>query len=219
MTYLPHLKLVANGGMPGGERWSCGLTAHLTDIAVPQGALNNLAAGLLTAWGVLVEDTNVVFSNGTTLTRVDVRQVDPQGVTVKLAQASPSNNIEGNVGAAMPNQVAVVASLRTGTPGARGRGRVYLPLLGAQVGTNGRLVGLQRGNIANGMKTLLDSINDDLVSELGTGNWLSVESGVGSGLSSRMTSVRVGDVLDTQRRRRDKIQEAYVELPVDDVTS
>lgn len=215
MTYARHMTVTANGGMPGGERWSCTSAYSSQNTAWEQGDLDQFAANALARWTTAVQSAGLLLSSGVSLQRVDVRAIDTAGRTELLAQTSPSSSTTGSALPIVPNQVAVVVSLRTATPGPKGRGRFYLPCLQANVGTDGRLVASQRGTIAGVVQTLLKGLATDYVAATGFSDGaLVVASGVGSGLNSPVQTMRVGDVFDTQRRRRDALVESYVSLPI-----
>lgn len=218
MAYQPHIRIVANGGMPGGERWSCSLAFSWgvqEDPPPTQAQLDACAAAGLTRWTTAVQSAGLLLSSGVSLQRVDARSINTLGATTLLSQAAPSSAVVGAGLPVVPNQVAVVVSLRTAAAGARGRGRFYLPTLQANVDTAGRLASSQRTTIANVTSTMLNGLNSDLASALDRDSVrLSVASGVGTGTLPPVTSMRVGDVFDTQRRRRDKIVENYESRPI-----
>lgn len=211
MPYLRHVSVVANGGMPGGERWSCSVSISGQNTAYTQDGLDDFAATALSAWAAAVQSQQYVMSDTTSLQRVDVRVIDTQGRTELLAQQSPGLPVVGPFPATLPNQCAIVVSLRSQTAGARGRGRFYLPCLATSVDGNGRLPSLARSTVLARTKTLLDALSAGATADLGAGpQRIIVASGAGTGSNAGVTSIRVGDVIDTQRRRRDALVEAYV---------
>jgi hypothetical protein len=109
----------------------------------------------------------------------------------------------------LPTQSAIVASLRTNTPGGRGRGRVYWPATGAVLGTDGRLSSPTTAAIVADLKTYFKAIESALALGQPTAAWyLSVRSSTAKA-TPHVARIQVGDVIDTQRRRRDAYVEAY----------
>lgn len=115
------------------------------------------------------------------------------------------------VGTSTPNvapQVCRVISLLTGTAGRRFRGRIYLPARGALTGTDGISVPTA------GSLTAFGLLLGDLV-EAWPGDdapYLGVYSAAAD-VVTPVTQLRQGNVLDTQRRRRDGLNETYSAVP------
>jgi hypothetical protein len=109
---------------------------------------------------------------------------------------------------ATQTQAAIVVSQRSATPGAHGRGRMYLPATGygALIGSGHYLNTTTVDGIANATKTYFQAVNALTV------NSGAVFIGVGSQLPSPppVTSLRVDNEFDVQRRRANKIQASYV---------
>lgn len=119
--------------------------------------------------------------------------------------------LTGSGATAHPFQVASVTSLRTGFPGGQGRGRLYWPATGMAMTTaNLRVDPAVLTAFLAGVKTYLAGISSSIAASAGP-NDLAVWSRTG-GNAHAVTSLRQGDVLDTQRRRRDTLAEAYNEL-------
>lgn len=110
-------------------------------------------------------------------------------------------------------QDALVFSLRTGQPGARGRGRMYWPACGASTSPDFKLSAPRNDQAVADMAKLLDLIGDQLNAELAANSLVAtVELAVRSIANHtcyQVSQLRAGDVLDTQRRRRDKLSESY----------
>lgn len=107
----------------------------------------------------------------------------------------------------MPPQVAVVSSLVTGGRGPRNRGRLYLPAFTAPTATG---IVVSAGGITtvnNATKTAILAFNAI------TGIRCAVVSRTHATYSD-VTFVRVGDQLDTQRRRREGVRENYTSLAI-----
>ena len=111
-----------------------------------------------------------------------------------------------------PPQVAAAISWTTAKkrpPGAFGR--IFLPVSNLNIEADGRLNGGQRNLLANAwawhLRVLMQIVSNDRIND----SWPIIASKVGDGSNTRITGVRVGDVLDTQRRRRNQLREAYSE--------
>lgn len=110
-------------------------------------------------------------------------------------------------------QDALVLSLRTNTPGARGRGRMYWPALGATISSAFQLTVPTAAATVADWKTFLAGIGNEMNQYfIGIADArrvvLSVRS-VTDHVNRDVVSLQVGNVLDTQRRRRDAIPESY----------
>lgn len=101
-------------------------------------------------------------------------------------------------------QIALVLSLRTARPrGYASNGRMYVPSALRPEATTGRITDAQAGAAAQAAAAFIGSVN-----AIGMGT-VQVMSAVGGGISANVTEVRVGRVMDTQRRRRNGIPEEY----------
>lgn len=124
--------------------------------------------------------------------------------------ATPING--GYSGGGNPPQIALVASLLS-TPGTGlGRkGRMFIPGVGSPVDTTGHIVSTTPQSIANTLGTFFNQINSsadvgDRVVNASKGRKPPL---VGAGVTWPVELVKVGNVLDTQRRRRNQLTEAY----------
>ena len=113
-----------------------------------------------------------------------------------------------------PPQTAVTLSLRSSFPGASSRGRIYWPALApAMTTTTGRLTSASRTALLTDLNAYLASIADSIAAETSGGDIpFPVVWSPTTGSSRSITQLWVGDVIDTQRRRRDALDEAYSTL-------
>lgn len=101
-------------------------------------------------------------------------------------------------------QLALVTSLRTARArGYASNGRMYWPSAQLPDTTTGLITSAQAIAVANACGTLMTAIRGS-----GVGN-PAVMSTFGAGRTEPVTGVRVGRVLDTQRRRRNGLPETY----------
>jgi hypothetical protein len=121
----------------------------------------------------------------------------------------------------LPSENTLVCSWETHKIGRRGRGRIYPPVMGAGILTSDGLVDTSYVTAhRNAAKALVEGLS---YSGVGPDTW-SVRSVVtgpaSSGGSAPYTKyatiigVRVGRVMDTQRRRRRQLTENYSETPI-----
>lgn len=111
-----------------------------------------------------------------------------------------------------PPQVSLVAQLASANPRELGgKGRMYLPGINFPINTNAKLSTTENQRIADNLRTWLDSIE---VATDSPGYVMIASKGrVGvpfaAPVNRRVATVRVGDVYDTQRRRRNQLSETY----------
>lgn len=140
--------------------------------------------------------------------RVEVRSDVDDSLIGISTQASASAS-PGLGGLTMPPQSAIVTSLRTDVPGGSGRGRIYWPNLAGTLGTDGRMLAANITTFLTDMKAYLTGIRTDLATAFPTiGFDLAIRSRTTSS-TPHVTRLQVGNVVDTQRRRRDTLPENY----------
>lgn len=205
------LKISILGTGVGGEKWSVN----------PCWAISGGAAITFTEANAIVNAINAVAVPSTLLAamsatnavvgvRVEARAAT--GALETIAEGLRTTPAGGSGSAPHPAQIAWTVSLRTNSPGGSGRGRLYWPATGLTI-----LVGSLRpaaGTVTSFMtafrdylsalETAIDAVIDETVD-------LCVWSRVNAS-RALVTKVLVGDVLDTQRRRRDELPEAYQEI-------
>lgn len=191
---------VISGTTPG-EEWSW--TLH-TEGTVSTGDANGTLAAAITA----------AYTNGlATITTADVvttlastASIDPatdgQMTRVEVVLSLPGTDL----GEMLPFQCATVVTLITAVANRHGRGRFYLPPLGALVLEGGRINAAATSNLDTAFTAFFDEMN--------TGGLQPVVRNRSGHISTPVTEARVGDVIDTQRRRRNKLSETYTVIAV-----
>lgn len=113
-------------------------------------------------------------------------------------------------------QLAACVTLWSGqTLGKANYGRFYYPGWEAQIQAgSGRVVANDQANFANSAIQLVTDINTWAASALSSTARVRIMSKLGGGTTKRAAIVRVGDVKDTQQRRRRQIDEIYLAGPV-----
>lgn len=210
------LRIRVLGTLPNGEVWSVNPTFALT---APVNTLDNdtlqeWADGVLALEGgdVFGSETRITMSSLCAITAIRAEYFGPDGDLVIAAEAAPDAPITGNGAATKPFQIALVCSLLTARVGRSYRGRLYLPALGAQFASGTVRVDPQSaGAVASEMADFLDGV---VAAWPGASPIASAIVSQTRDVITRVTSVRVGDVLDTQRRRRDALAEVYQSSPL-----
>jgi|EndMetStandDraft_3_1072993.scaffolds.fasta_scaffold85035_2 hypothetical protein len=215
MPYTPgnfdssHLYLQWGGKLPGSEVWSCGLRMAITDA----GGASNDPAGMIAAVTAAVQafhvDVRTQISPRALLSFVKLNYIDPTGhyaedTTYQSLLADIPGG--GTVGLTPPNQVAWAVSLVTGySRGPAHRGRFFIPLPTVPIDVDGRVTTGTRAPLAASAEALRVALN-----AVDAGYKVAVFSRkLGAPAHRLVTGVQVGRVLDTQRRRRNKLAEAY----------
>lgn len=186
--------------LPGGEvaNTTC---AWAEDSAIV--SLDDLSVDMLASKGTaLWADIKPAYAPQILYIGSRVQWIASDGHVVETAERVITGVAGTGGGNQLPQEVAVVASLRTALASRRGRGRMYLPApaYGALTSAS-RLDTTIRDDIAQAMSTYLDT-------DVTTGLFSCVASATGT-LLSTVLEVRVGDVFDSQRRRRDSLIESY----------
>ena len=229
---IPHVLMTVHGTLPAGESWSCGLRtlAWATDLGDTKGPA--LGVAVANRFRVLANSTQGggLFGNTTaspnpaTIDGVTVRRINEDGLTVEQFEGSPTTALVtvADNSTNLPNQCAVVVSLITARAGRTGRGRIYLPAMKSPAILSGRIGASFVTSLVATLKTMFDGINTDVHTATDASNFLAVQSSVASAepgvwtvgaptgyMGARITQIKVGDVVDDQRRRRASIREAY----------
>lgn len=153
----------------------------------------------------------------------DGKAIAPPG----FSQGSPclltwteASRLNGNGSSnTLPLQCSVVASHRTAQTGKKGRGRQFLPAIDQNsITAGGRLTSDARTACLNAQVAALEAASMDgtLTNPFVYPSVISSGSGSPSGLTryAVINGVRVGDVIDTQRRRRNRLVESYASADV-----
>lgn len=150
--------------------------------------------------------------------RVTVRSIGTDGKTIQQAEVTPTTPDQGVLTSqVLPDQCALVVSLLTARTGRSFRGRTYLPITSAGALTNGKMdptgTSAQAANfMANLIKGLGNStttVPTPTSTQLAGAPHIAIQSATSGQVGAPVIAVRAGDVIDTQRRRRNKIVETY----------
>lgn len=214
MPYSQHNVVRIQGTMPGGEVWSVNLRwAQPGDDLETFEQLSQWASDIGTALvaSTTISPLRVAMSAACTINLVRTEFVATGGELVAAADFTLPTPLAGSNTPTKPFQTAIVCSLLTLRPGRSYRGRIYWPALGiAMEASTLRLALGTRTSLLTGFAALFDLIRDAAPAEDQPN--LIVASAT-AGVNTQVQQIAVGDVLDTQRRRRDSLQEQYSIAP------
>lgn len=211
---MSYVRVSILGAAPGGEVWSInpvfdptgefGSTVDQTALDAAADAIANLSPGV---------DALTWLSTALTYTgaRVEVRQ-DTNDALLAISTQMRAVPQSGTGSPLRGAQNAIVLSLRTNTPGASGRGRIYWPAVGKAIDSQLRFSAADTLALATGLRTYLNGMRSALATAFPTiGFDLAVRSKT-THTTPHVNKVQVGNVPDTQRRRRDSMTEDYQSL-------
>lgn len=218
---LPHkvVKVTLSGDMfNGAEVWSTGFylgsesaaSAPITDTAV---------SDVSAAWETFFKAASSGISSSYKFKMCKLVEIGVDGKTLPdtAKYYSPQTVVSG--GSAQPPyppQIALVATLSNSLPrGLATKGRMFLPGVNFAVDTSGHIATANIEGLATNLKTFFDNMYND--ADL-PGRPVLMSTGVAiqlrPGAVRNVTQIRVGNVFDTQRRRRNALNESYNIKPV-----
>jgi hypothetical protein len=206
----------------GSEVWSTGFfmgspTVDVSGVNSP--GSQNIAA----AWQTFFTNTDAWIPNSYKTVQVKTALINQDGTT-DLDEIDyytyPAPISGGGVGNPLPPQLTVAATLTSDNQrGLAAKGRMYLP--GVSIGVtsaSAKIASTQMGLLTDRFKTFLDAVNTAagtsgkiILASKGRRQANQVDGNtiyIG-GQSAWVTGCRIGDVYDTQRRRRNQIPETY----------
>jgi hypothetical protein len=190
-----------------------------TSVWNPDDYLNDQVAPAVATW--------MAFTNQSTAVRADTIKLAVVGAPLGKEVAAPpyavgspclltytsGNPTGGDGGTLLPLQDSVVASHYTSQLGRRGRGRMFLPPSSSSSVAGGRLTTTARDHIRDGQVAFLEAL---AVSPIDPTNLhiRPIVTGKPFVNYSVIDEVKVGRVIDTQRRRRRSLDELRSSAPV-----
>jgi len=197
MAFYRH---VASGTFPG-ETWSFTLhTLGSPDLPTAQTAWTNAITALWTGKLDALITTNV------SLTQVSTASMD-QATGKQISRLIGAVTHPGTIATAtLPPQCSVAVSWMSNTATRAGRGRMYLPVYAAATLNSGRLSAATVTATVAAVKAMTDVLVGAALTP--------VLYGRTSKATTPIAQFNVGDVVDTQRRRRDKLIEVRTMSPL-----
>lgn len=216
-----HLRVTMNGEVANGQDiWSAGFSLAAGEDANPTTVWNAFnAPGGLTELanliGTFIATPAVKVPSGVTLEYVKVAYIGLDGKYLFPAVEMEKFS-QGNLNASYIPQAAIVNTLDSGKWKDPGKyNRFYLPVALGGNGDNWCLTPAEQAAYAAATANFIGEVND-LMDEIDPVNAVrvAVMSSTGTGSSLPVQSVRIGRVVDNQRRRRNALAENYVTEPV-----
>lgn len=218
---MAFIKTIFKGSLGAVETWSTSISWGIFGLSPDtsnQVEADGLLAAIKAAGGVTTMPTSLrtLLSGAGSVDGVRVERRAEDESVLNVAEGLYTTPSLGTGTASKTPQDALVFSLRTSVPGARGRGRLYWPALGAALSTSFQLTTPTPATVATDAKTWLAAIGSAM-----NGYFVSVASAKSVVLSVRsvtdhvcrdVNTLQFGSVLDTQRRRRDNLPESYVSV-------
>lgn len=193
------VKVVIRGQISTVQSWSIGFWLQ-SSIAITQAGLSAVATGggaFQTYYTTNLKTAlqNLMNANGGT-TKISYYgfsgNTDTQTAFVEDPQVQAGSG-SGNC----PPQSSLVATLQTAGFGRAYRGRMYVPCLGAAL-VSGQAPSASTSALANGLGNYFIAFNAG-------GTYVPSLASFSRSAFSQITNVRVDSIVDTQRRRRDKL--------------
>jgi hypothetical protein len=206
----------------GNEEWQTGfyMGSATQDAGAPT---QGFADAVRDAWIPMWTSNTGFFSYLYKFTGVKVARLNKNGLydlSVPIAESFPASEQAGGYPAnALPPQCALVATLIGGSgKGLGGKGRMYLPGISPLPDNTGHILNTTCQRIASDLAAFFNTIDGSFDAP---GHVINVSRGhknlLGAGARNvSVNGVRVGNVYDTQRRRRNALAETYYPAVVND---
>lgn len=154
--------------------------------------------------------TTGYFNDSTNLVQCVADSIDTSGHLSDRGIYAPTDPVSGGHSGALPSEVSICCTLEGDRPGRSYRGRMYLPGIAPTVLTADGIISTAA---TEALATQCAAYFTALAGiTYGTGGTFGLDSGVLSrklGVFTPMASVRVGNIMDVQVRRRNGSTEEY----------
>lgn len=207
MPGIQHLQVRVNGLLGTNQTWSVNpkFSYPGSPTSVPtQAAMDSWAAAIIALEsGDIIPNIDMI-SNSASVLGVTCSFITADNTSLVISEGTLATPVTGTGAASMPGQCAVVSTILTNIPGRSGRGRLYWPYIALGMTDELRIPLTDAQTIASNVGAWLHDV---------AAAWPGSEPVVASVVSRvksaayPATIVRVGDVVDTQRRRRDQLIE------------
>jgi hypothetical protein len=150
-----------------------------------------------------------VLKSTVVYTTVDVYALSAAGLAEEQAQATFGTTAKGiGTSSALPPEVALTVSLRTGLPGRRMRGRLYLGgFTTSALGDTGIATTAVQQQVAQALQRFGTDMKMQTATSVDTLNWVVLSRAATA--TTAITQVRVGSLFDVQRRRQHSLSETF----------
>jgi hypothetical protein len=175
----------------------------------------------LAAWTTFYTHADTNIGTGVKTKGVRVQKLNPEDGKVYPAYnfyAYPTVPIPGSGGVTLVPQISLVVSLQARPDAGLGaKGRMFLPGVDESIDSTGHIATSITAKYALNLATMFNALNDDTDID---GRLINASRGRNLQLFGDMPvnryvqDVLVGNVYDTQRRRRNQLQETYVSSEV-----
>nr|CRY96159.1 hypothetical protein [uncultured prokaryote] len=201
-------KLVIGGVIDTVQSWSVGIScvANTTPSDADLDAWLTDVYPLVSTWAGAANSFKAINKAACTINTLNAYGYSELGTTAaSSAEYRYGTPIAGTNSTGLSSQLALVATFKTLRPGRHNTGRIYVPCTALVQGPANRVVTGTAQGLATATAGLLTALTGTIINSTETAAPIVPNSGAGP--SQVITSVYVGDIVDTQRRRRDK----YVE--------
>lgn len=206
---MPIARVVIGGILAGAQRWSIGVNLQVAGSTTPSPAqMNTFAQAVYASFLSNVWSNASSGLNGFASSSANVDSCHAYYYPVTITSGATATGVSSGAAVAgsgvrsNPPQSALVVSLRTALAGRKGRGRVYLPIGVMSYNTNGT-IGSTLSGLATNFAAFLTNVSSGIA--LAVQGVTPIVVGLTVPTGSTITSVAIDNVMDTQRRRRDKI--------------
>lgn len=204
------------------QTWSVGLnygppgTSGLPAGSVTQDELAAASAAIraLNANEVIPLDIRALMAGRARITAIRCSVVGEDGREELIGLTEPASAVGGSGTVKLPQEVAVVASLRTDLPGRRRRGRIYWPAQGAPIDADGRIPTSASSVYATETAEFIQDVRQALATATGAIQIVPIVVSTTGNFATEVTAVSVGNSFDIQRRRGNQEREVYSVAPV-----
>lgn len=216
------LEFSFDGGTAGQDIQDTGFWVQVgLGSSTPDVAVGLVATRVAQAWSSNLDPANFTAAvKGTRVKTYWYGSTPPPGKATEGGESAFPDNWAGSGAFSMPAENTMVVSTYSFAPGSfvpnkgrRRRGRMYLPTFPPQLmDTKGRLTTGNRDELLSEMVAFFNDVQGataglDLISPV-------VVSSVDQA-QYKIQYLRIGDLVDTQRRRRNRLNESYAVAPVD----
>lgn len=216
MTYAKsHYLVTVGGALPGNEIWQTGMRWCPGDNPSDATLVGNLASigveDIYDDAAAIISGASYQWPAETSIAWAKVAAVDTAGeyLTDAILYQDPSPTVGVHSGVTFPNQIALAVTTWSGQRLGKGNyGRMYWPAPFAVLDSGGRISSAYATVYAGLFADLVDAWSGEVGTVSVPGYAAIMSQAVGTP-TKKIEAIRVGRVLDTQRRRRNNVAEDF----------